>query len=90
MSDAFWNTLPATIAALAAAVIALRNGWQARTRAKAAEVEHATTVAAVDGVSAQVEEVRQNVNGQTQELLKVTGEAEKAKGVLQGRDERDR
>jgi hypothetical protein len=62
--------LIALIVTIPAAMNAISNFWLHRK---------------VDDVKADVGTVKEEINGRMGELLKVTGESEKAKGVMEGR-----
>lgn len=74
MSDPFWIAVIVTIPAVINAISAFR------LHKKVDDVK-----ADVGTVKADVGTVKEEINGRMGELLKVTGESENAKGILQGK-----
>jgi len=64
-------------AVLLAIIAAFLKVWQDR--------HHAESIAVAKSVQEKIEVVHNDVNGKMAELLRVTGEAERAKGTLEGK-----
>jgi hypothetical protein len=66
-------------------------GWRNQIKIEASAALSANNSQKLEKVMAKVEEVHASTNGKMDELLKISGQAEKAKGVIeglqQGRDE---
>lgn len=81
MSDPVLITIIGSVQAVALAVIAawLKTAQDQRDR------NHADTKRSIVATQGSIEVVRQDINGKMDNLLQTTAEAERAKGVLEGR-----
>lgn len=80
MSDAVWGALIVAIGTFCNTGLIILGNRDRTRKAEEAVARHAVTTAKLD-------EVQNGVNGQTQALLKVTGESQKAIGNLEGHAE---
>jgi outer membrane murein-binding lipoprotein Lpp len=81
LSDAFWNALPATIMATAALVASLRNGRIAKATASKVEVLGSGVV----GLSSNVTDLKEKINGQTHALIAAKEDVARAVGEITGK-----